>query len=498
MLWLAIHFPNLPLESILRASSSADEPYVVLDAQIVVAANEAARGRGIRQGMRLAAAYALSPDLQACRRNSEAERETLEAAALWAVQFTPSVAIKGDAQLVFEIEGSLKLFGGLESILARVRAGLAALGLSGVVASAPTACGARCLASAGKECHVDDQPQLVQTLGHLPVSVLAVDEKAMTMLAAIGVRTIADMDALPRAGFARRFGPGLLKQIDQALGRCAETHDFFIPPQHFQARLELPHSTEAAEALSFAAKRLFVQLEAFLRARAGAAERISLRLEHEDLPQTELSIHFVAASRSAEHFASLARERFARLALPAPVQAISLDVPEVRPFAMHDGSLFPDATSNPEDWHRLLERLQARLGALAVQGIATADDHRPERAWTSVQIDARISGRASAKPRHLKAAEDQGTQTSNRRPLWLLREPAAIAESNGRLLIDSSPGFHGVLTLLAGPERIESGWWDGEDIARDYFIAQSEDHSLLWIYCQRGIEARWFLHGIFA
>jgi protein ImuB len=49
--------------------------------------------------------------------------------------------------------------------------------------------------------------------------------------------------------------------------------------------------------------------------------------------------------------------------------------------------------------------------------------------------------------------------------------------------------------LLAGPERIESGWWDGDDAKRDYFIARSEESSLLWVYRD---EEGWFVHGLFA
>jgi len=450
--------------------------------------------------MRLAAAYALCPDLRTSRRNGRAEQDALRSVAMWAAQFTPSVAIEGDRQVVLEIEASLGLFGGQEAILAGIRSGLAALGLTGVVASAPTARGARCLAAAGAERHVGHPRQLAQALGRLPVSVLAENPRTMAMLTAIGIRTLADVEALPRDGFARRFGPDLLGDIDRAFGRRAETHDFFVLPQRFDARLELPHTVEAAEALLFAAKRLFAQLEAFLRARAAAARCIVLRLDHEDLPQTEVSIHFVAASRDAGHFAALARERLDRLALPGPVRSISLEASETQPFAMHDAGLFPDAAGVPEEWDRLLERLQARLGIDTVHGIAVADDHRPERAGLDVGIGLPAAGPGVRRPRPPAAESGSGPARRLERPLWLLREPRALVESNGRLQLDRGAGLEprGRLTLLAGPERIESGWWDGGDVARDYFIAQSEDRALLWIYCQRGGEGRWFLHGIFS
>jgi len=42
-------------------------------------------------------------------------------------------------------------------------------------------------------------------------------------------------------------------------------------------------------------------------------------------------------------------------------------------------------------------------------------------------------------------------------------------------------------------ERIESGWWDGGDIRRDYYratLAQAE----AWVFQSRD-DGRWYLHG---
>ena len=63
--------------------------------------------------------------------------------------------------------------------------------------------------------------------------------------------------------------------------------------------------------------------------------------------------------------------------------------------------------------------------------------------------------------------------------------------------IGARPHHEGPLDLLAGPERIESGWWDGGDIARDYFIARTQNEALVWIYRERG-GGGWYLHGLFA
>jgi protein ImuB len=53
------------------------------------------------------------------------------------------------------------------------------------------------------------------------------------------------------------------------------------------------------------------------------------------------------------------------------------------------------------------------------------------------------------------------------------------------------------LCLLSGPERIETGWWDGGDVARDYYQARTSQGELLWIFQDRRNRDGWYLHGIF-
>ena len=74
------------------------------------------------------------------------------------------------------------------------------------------------------------------------------------------------------------------------------------------------------------------------------------------------------------------------------------------------------------------------------------------------------------------------------RPLWLLDEPAPLQHR-----LEQAPWV-----LKDGPERIESGWWDGDDVARDYFVARMQNEALVWIYRERRGEGGWYLHGVFA
>ena len=473
--WIALYLPNLPLEALTRALATP-EPQAVAEHHRIVACDGKAAARGVRPGLSTAAASALAREVAIHPRNPAEETECLLGLAGWAAQFTPSVTLELPDSLVLEVSGSLKLFQGLEHIAGSLRAGCARMGLTALVAAAPTARAASWLAHAGSERFVADPAALEGVLAGLPVRVMTGDAATREALAAIGATHIGDVAALPRAGLARRFGRKLLDDLDRALGRVPDPRTFFTPPAEFRARLELPAEVTQAEALLFAARRLFVQLEGFLAARAGGVQRLALRLFHREARFTEVPIGLVAPARDAAHFTLLARERLEGLALPAAVRAIALDAGDVVPLAGEALALFDDGVSSPGDWKKLVERLRARLGGTAVHYLAVAAEHRPERASRESEAGAGAAG-----------ADHPGL-----RPFWLLPAPQPLEE------IDAAPHRGGPLKLLAGPERIESGWWDGGDVARDYFVAETADRALVWVYRERRAPGGWFLHGLFA
>lgn len=389
----------------------------------------------------------------------EPEREALAAVADWAGQFTPRVSLEPPQALLLEVEGSLRYFGGRWKFLARLRAGLSRLGFETRIGEAPAPRAALWLAR-GNGARLEAQA----------VAVLDLAPAALALLAGLGIKTLGGLLRLPREGIARRFGQGLLEQLDQACGRAPEAREFFVPRARFAARLELPAPVLQAENALFAARRLLAQMEGFLAARQAGVRAFCLVLLHEDGPATEVKVGLATPGRAAEHFARLLRERLGALALGAPVEAIGLEAGDLEPLPGSNGGLFDDSRGG-ESWLRLVERLQARLGSGAVHGLETQEDHRPERAFRHVAFAVKNS--------NLKSKQEK---TPGPRPLWLLDPPRRIAE--------------GEFALLAGPERIESGWWDGAEARRDYFIARTGESSLAWIYRDR--EEGWFLHGYFA
>jgi len=480
MLWVALRFPRLALEALSRGRvppESKRVPQAVADGGHVIACDAQAEALGVRPGMGLAAAWAFAPQLYVRPYDQAAERTALEGIAAWMCQFTPRVSLQPPQGVLAEIEGSLRLFRGMAALLESVRSGIDQMGFSAMSAAAPTARGAWWFASAGREAVVPDRAALDATLAALPVAVAFNGWDALGLLRDIGVTTISELRGLPREGVARRFGRAVLDELEQALGNAPEPRDFFVPPACFDVKLELPGEVTHAEGVLFAARRLLVQLEGLLAARQAGVRRFLLTLLHREAHPSVLEVGLVSPGRETERFVQLLRERLAMHALVEPVEAIRVEAGDFVPLHGCTVDLFSGTQSESEGWARLVERLRARLGGGAVHGLGLRPEHRPERAWRPLAPGERSS---------------PGGAGTGARPLWLLEPPRRLKEKRG------VPHDGGPLELLAGPERIESGWWDGGEIARDYFIARAPSAALLWVYRERGTAGAWYLHGVFA
>lgn len=486
MLWLALHLPRLPLEVLQRgldatrfaANDVTALPFAIAaggaTSRILLPDAEAVR-LGITPGMPLSAAYALVPDLVVRPRDPFLEAETLAGLALWAEQFTPTLSLAPPDVLLLEIGGCLTLFSGLESLLDRVRTGLTELGFDTCLACAPTPEGARLLARNGLEDRITQLDALRRRLAQLPVDGLDLPPEPATAFARLGLRTLGECLRLPRDGLARRFGQAVVDHFDRALGHRPDPRAPFIPPPRFTTRLALPAPVPEVERLLFGARRLILELTGFLAGRQAGVTRFALSLEHEDVPVTRVAVELSMPSRDPAHLALLVRERLSRTSLPAPVEAIRLDCEDAMQLAPRNFSFFPTAEAAAEDRVALVERLRSRLGRDAVHGLTLVPAHRPELAFREAEP-------GTAPPPALPSP----------RPLWLLHTPKPVAPQT--------------LRLLSGPERIESGWWDGHDVRRDYFVALQTNHARCWVYREcAGTDAtgkaageRWFLHGYFA
>jgi protein ImuB len=510
MLWLAIHLPRFAVEI-----HAARPPAVTVTRGRVVAADGAAEAAGILPGMRLSSALGLAPRLTVCEPDPRHQAAALEVLACWAGSFTPQVSLAPPDELLLEIGGCLRLFGGLEALFARIAAGCEEQAYTFRLGLAPTPLAAQWLARGfvgaarvfgpqslrdsppGGQASVLGRPggtcsgrergfagatngsrpggrSYEQSLAALPVRVLQLGTAAEQRLAVLGLKQIGQLLDLPQAGLARRFGPELPLQLARALGAVPDPRPAFVFPERFAQRLELPAKVERADMLLFAARRLVLALAGWLHARAAGLRECVLVLLHEDAPPTRLTLGFAGPTRDPERLARVLRERLERLVLTAPVHELRLEADDPEDLPGTTAGLFGAAGSAAIA--PVVERLRARLGQEAVHGLAVVAEHRPERATRAV--DWPLSAAPAPAPP---------------RPLGLLPTPRALAEKDG------APWREGRLRLLTRAERIESGWWDGGegqgDLARDYFVALSEEGEWLWIFRDQN---GWWLHGIFA
>jgi protein ImuB len=479
MLWTCLHFPDLPLAVFLRGEARA-APALVASASHrpdVVAVNAAGKKRGIAAGMSVAAALALDPEVAIHLRDERAEANALKSIALWAGQWTSAITIEPPASVLLEVAGGLKYFGGLAPLLGRIDAGLEAIGFRAVSATAPTAGAASLLARAGQSIVVEDPADCERRLAALPVVLFEEAQSALDTLSGIGIRTIGEFIALPRDGAARRFGQPLLDAIDRARGWLPDPRLPFVPPERYHGQLELPAPVEEVEALLFGIKRLVVELAGFLQGRGAGVTRLSCDLVHEDAAPTSILLG-LTATRQVEHIMNVLRERLAREELPDRIEAIRLASEEMAPLGMKEGDFFPVAGRGGETGAQWIERLRARLGEDAVRALELHADHRPELSsgeTTVLERTARGTGE-----------RDEFPVRPPIRPLWLIASPRPLATDPASA----------ELKLVSGPERIETGWWDGNDVGRDYFVGRNARGETLWLYRER--EGQWFVHGVFA
>lgn len=477
-LWLCLHVPYLPLE--VRAAGNGRPRAMLAQAgqgAAVLLCDEAAHRRGVSRGMLVNAALALVPELELLGRDPLREQQVLQELAVQAGFFTPAVSIEAGSALLLEIAGSVHLFGGAARLRAQAVAMIRRHGHRVCSAVAPTARAAHWLAACDSQVLVQEYAALPGALTGLPLELPGWPEEVCRRLRRMGIRRLGECLRLPRDGLARRIGAAYLAQLDEAFGRRPEVRRMLRPAGRFHDELELPVATADGRLLMEALQILLQRLDDDLRLRQCGAWILWLRLHHLRQPPTVLRIGLLRPMADMAELAKLAALHVQGCRVPAPVTVLALEADVAALSSPVAAQLFaarPDADAAPE---RLLERLRARLGTGAVHGLRVCSEHRPEQAWQAVPD-----------PQAQLHAHDAAALPTAARPLWLLEAALPLALHGG------VPHFRGPLTLERGPERIESGWWDGGDIRRDYHVARTVRGERLWVFRDAG---GWYLHGLF-
>ena len=459
---------------------------------------------------------ALQPSPEAVG-TGEALVDTTTAVAWWALQFSPLVA-RVDAALVLEVSASERLYGGRAALVRQI------FKQKKPVAPVECAQGATSLVALGRlwSATPDAPPDA------LPLHALAAAREHVPTLVRLGCSTWGQLRALPRGGLVRRFGAGLVDALDQAYGSSPEVYPWLHLPEVFDAPLELSASVEDAPALLFGARRLLAQLHAWLQARQHGVLALELLWEldarrsnalhvdahHHGGSTGRMVVRTSQPTQDMQHLQRLLSEQLARVTLPAPVLHLRMRSLQTQALAGESRSLLPEDLRLGDSLHQLLERLSARLGSQQVQRVELQADHCPERTqrWHPAteaepfqpsprSKNATKSGAAHAIQTRTKPLFDTSFLAhADLYPTWLLNTPLRL------VVLEGVPQYQGHLDLLAGPQRLETGWLEGEETAamRDYFVARSKAAGLIWVYRERltgrgdSRKSHWYLHGLFA
>jgi protein ImuB len=481
--------------------------------------------------------------------NMEHSAAVLQRLCLHAQRFTSFVSIELPNALLLEIKGSLKLFGPLERLHADIDDCWRRLALPVHSATAPSTVAALWLArgghrDAGHPIAIEDLGTLSGHLAKLPIACTAWDFERLQTLRAMGVTCMGELLRLPRAGLARRLGPAAVQDLDIALARQFAPRRAFVPRERFRARCDFETEIENVAYLEKALEPLIARCAQFLRERQAGVQALRLKLRHRAGPATRVHLGLASITSERRRLTDVLAQKLGRLELEASVRGMELVSGSLQPLSAGSLDVFAGltGTGGRDTAPQLVERLRARLGEDAVYGVASIPEHRPEAAWRRVhELSLTAASRMGEK------MADGGSRDGMPRPVWLLDAPLAISppdiqkchQCGGRTPKPTpvgapegrEPGMgerQSGLVLEQGPERIESGWWDGRGVARDYYIARQirgarqcegrkpeptpvgapegreprmgarQSHGArLWVFQERQSK-RWYLHGVFA
>ncbi|MGF1744751.1 Y-family DNA polymerase [Vibrio minamisatsumaniensis] len=485
MLWLYLHFPSLQLDTLFNSNElgsnedSREQSIIIVDEKDhrVLQANPAALQSGISLGMGLGSAAALCHNLHVHPYSIKLEKSKLKEIAQWAYLVTSDMALVPPNGLLIKASNMLSLYDGLDNYWHALKSHLETLNIQFSFATGYSPLAAILLGRQAINQITNNVEQMKAWVNQQALSSSELPSKQVERLNRVGINTVEDLLKLPLQEVARRFDIDLVNYVGRLNGQFKHPIDFYHPPENFQQYLELLFDIENILFIEKPLLKLLNQLECFLKLRDRVAFELTLTLHLRDKDDHPISFYSAQGDYLAGKWANLTHLTLESLKLTAPVQGLTLSLirhgePQMAYHDLFDGHTGTLAALD------LLSLLQAKLGQACIQTPKIQHDPRPEKAN---QYSLPTLSKSVAKKQAPQQTIALSVHQQRLRPSILLPEPEALAEN---------------VTLSQGPERIVSGWWDGEKIIRDYFIAHSENGRWLWI-C-RTPDKQWFLHGLFS
>lgn len=379
--------------------------------------------------------------------------------------------------------------------------------------------------------------QTRQALEPLPVESLRIGTETTATLARLGVHFVSQLLRLPRSGLAPRLGKPLVRRIEQALGEVDEAINVYHPPVEYTASHRLEYSTSDQKILADRIARLIKEVRAGMATCQRGALRMTCRLDLSDHPPLTLEVGLFAPTIDTDHLYGLLTGRMESTRLPAPVLQLTLSIPLTGALKNTQNALFAKNSnetsfssqkSTVKKISRLIDSLSGRLGCNSVVGVKIKNNPLPEKAFSVSPLAGtgspaiglvgknqplvRSQSRSKSSSHFYPSENRPSPEDAMRRPLSLLSKPLLIAVANDNgpfgFVVSSSDvpqrirvgGTVHSIVRSWGSERIETSWWNGPSIRRDYYRIETD--SALWWWVFRDFASkidgyRWMLHGKF-
>lgn len=474
-LWLYLQFPTLQLDCLYSATNGGlyERAIVIVDGKQneVVQLNQAASQEGIHVGMGLGAAAALCAQLEVLPYEEKIETKKLKQLARWLYLVTADIALFPPNGLLLQVTNMLTLHQNLGQFWQAVRAHLQAFPVNYAYATGFSPYAARLLARRGINRITDDKTWLDKQLKRQELTHGDLTFKNIEQLQKVGVHYFADLLSLSLVDLSKRFDVEVVNYIGRLTGTIDHKLQFYIPPETFEHSLDLYYEVSNLQYLEKPLLKLYNLLETHFQLRDKLAGEIKIVLTQRDADDLSIVVAAAQGEYKAVNWWRLTQLRLESIRLTKPVVAITVKVTRIRNKFAERQDLFQGSQGQLSE-SELVAILTAKLGEHKVKGIKVQADHRPEFAnvLTKPLINPSVS---------LRGELNQDLPTPLR-PSILLPVPQKLSEK---------------VSLQPYPERVISGWWDDQEIIRDYFIARSDSGRWLWVF--RDPSQRWFLHGIF-
>ena len=513
--------PRWPIQRLLLEQPEHKGRAVVLFAESarglsVVNCSPTASGWGIRPGMPLAEARAFAGDSEKSliteRSVPAVDQAALCGLAVICQTYGPLVGLEESVppeSLLLDITGCAPHFGGEEGLSRNLRRDFVTQSCHVRIAIADTVGAAWAVAhfatAKNNPVSIIASGQHPAALRPLPIAGLRLPPKTLEILGKLDLRTIGQVERLPRSTLPSRFGDELRLRLDQAWGVA---HELIAPvrlPEPVSAVWNLEEPVSGRPTLELISRELLSRILAELQPlRFGIRElesrfigladtfTLTLRLVHPSIDERHLwnllSLEWERQEREFQRSNSIPR------CLLEGVATVRLTVLDSAPLRVRQQTLFDMEPGQREEqsFRQLVERLGSRLGSTAVLQTRSVPDPQPELACEFVAWGDAPTNTTAGQP----GAWDAFLARS--RPLRLLHQPqlvqvlAATPDGPPHCLWWNDQQL--IVTQVCGPERIATGWWREQDIQRDYYRVQTDQGPCLWIFrCL--LTGAWFLHG---